>query len=250
MKSAIGILGGVGPYAGLDLVRKLFDATVAATDQEHLPVLLFSFPDRIVDRTRFLLGETQENPGEAMGNILCALADAGASVIGIPCNTAHSPRILQPALSTLAKHDRSVRFVHMIEAVVTFIRERYPQAKRIGILSTRGTYQAAVYQHALAQFGLTALFPDAPGRDRVHEAIIHPDYGVKACSNPVSAKARALVEQEAAVLTEQGAEVIILGCTELPLIGMASMVPLIDTTQVLAHALIRSFAPERLKESI
>lgn len=249
MKGAIGILGGVGPYAGLDLARKVFDATVAATDQEHLPVLLFSFPDRIVDRTRFLLGEVQENPGEAIGSILCALADAGATVIGIPCNTAHSPYILQPALSALTKHNQNVRFVHMIEAVIAHIQERYPEAKRIGVLSTRGTYQAEVYQQALAQVGLTALFSDSSGRERVHEAIIHPVYGIKACSNPVTAKARALVEREAVILAEQGAEAIILGCTELPLIGMTSRVPLVDTTEVLAHALIRVFAPERLKES-
>ena len=46
----IGIVGGVGPHAGLDLTRKLFDHTRAEADQEHLPVMLYSFPDRIGER--------------------------------------------------------------------------------------------------------------------------------------------------------------------------------------------------------
>ena len=64
---AIGVLGGVGPYAGLDLMRKIFDLTEAHSDQEHLSVIQFSLSEHIADRTRFLLGETEANPGEAMG---------------------------------------------------------------------------------------------------------------------------------------------------------------------------------------
>ena len=72
----IGIVGGVGPHAGLDLTRKLFDHTRAETDQEHLPVMLYSFPDRIGERPAFLLGKTVDNPGEAIGDIMAELAEA------------------------------------------------------------------------------------------------------------------------------------------------------------------------------
>ena len=65
----IGVVGGVGPYAGLDLVRKLFDHTRADCDQGHLPVMLLSFPDRIADRPAFLLRGAAVNPGEAIGEI-------------------------------------------------------------------------------------------------------------------------------------------------------------------------------------
>ena len=67
---AIGVLGGVGPYAGLDLMRKIFDQTEASCDQEHLSVIQYSLSEHIIDRTRFLLGETDENPGEAIGEIM------------------------------------------------------------------------------------------------------------------------------------------------------------------------------------
>ena len=47
----IGIVGGVGPYAGLDLLRKLLDNTLANSDQEHLDTVLLSLPSGIMDRT-------------------------------------------------------------------------------------------------------------------------------------------------------------------------------------------------------
>lgn len=72
---AIGVLGGVGPYAGLDLMRKIFDQTEANCDQEHLSVIQYSLSEHIIDRTRFLLGETDENPGEAIGEIMVRMGE-------------------------------------------------------------------------------------------------------------------------------------------------------------------------------
>ncbi len=49
----IGVVGGMGPYAGLDLVQKIFDHTQAKTDQGHIPVSMISIPHSIEDRTKF-----------------------------------------------------------------------------------------------------------------------------------------------------------------------------------------------------
>ena len=65
----IGVLGGMGPYAGLDLVRKIFDRTRAGVDQEHLPVALLSYAHRIQDRSAFLFDETTENPALAIAEV-------------------------------------------------------------------------------------------------------------------------------------------------------------------------------------
>lgn len=66
----IGIIGGVGPLAGLDIVTKIIEETIATTDQEHLPVLLSSQPHRIADRTAYLLGQESENPAYAIAEII------------------------------------------------------------------------------------------------------------------------------------------------------------------------------------
>ena len=243
-----GIVGGVGPHAGLDLTRKLFDHTRAEADQEHLPVMLYSFPDRIGERPAFLLGKTADNPGEAIGDIMAELARAGATVIGMPCNTAHSPRILDAALEKLNATGRPVRFVHMIDAVVRHVRQRCGEGARVGILSTLATLETRLYQDSLERAGLRALHPAPDGCARVQEAISNREYGIKA-RNPVTERARADLLDEARRLAGN-ADAIILGCTEIPLAlpeKELGGVPLIDATDILARELVRAFAPEKLR---
>ena len=60
LKKMIGIVGGVGSYAGIDLIKKIYDQTDALCDQDHLPVSMLSVPDKIWDRTDFLLGNSDK----------------------------------------------------------------------------------------------------------------------------------------------------------------------------------------------
>src|SRR5690606_14053752 len=91
LNKMIGIVGGVGPLAGLDIFKKIIEETIATKDQEHLPVILSSKPHRIADRTAFLLQNSNENPGYALLKIIEELDNSGAEVVAIPCNTAHAP---------------------------------------------------------------------------------------------------------------------------------------------------------------
>ena len=67
-------------------------------DQDHLPVAMLSIPEKVLDRTEFLLGKVNENPGLAIAEIANKLAETGAEIVGIPCNTAHSPEIFDAIL--------------------------------------------------------------------------------------------------------------------------------------------------------
>lgn len=154
--ASIGVLGGVGPYAGLDLVQKIFNNTRAARDQEHLPVTLLSFPGEIADRIDFLVHGTGKNPGVAIGCILIRLANGGATVLGIPCNTAHSSSILRPALQMLEASGTDVRFMHMIYEVVRFIREELPELRAVGVLCTQGTLRLRRLPDSFGQCGHNA----------------------------------------------------------------------------------------------
>lgn len=89
----IGIIGGVGPTAGADLLQKITEETIAKSDQDHLPIILFSLPNKILDRTEYLEGKVNENPGKAMGDIALQLERAGATIAAAPCNTAHADEI-------------------------------------------------------------------------------------------------------------------------------------------------------------
>ena len=246
----IGVVGGLGPYAGLDLVRKIFDETDAPTDQAHLPVALLSVPASVPDRTAFLLGHSDVNPAHAVVRVIQRLEQVGAAVVGIPCNTLHAPAILDVMLRELADTGSTVRFIHMIDQVGDWIRVKYPSVKTVGVLATTGACRAGVYQDVLEARGLTAVCPVAAEQDEVHRAIYDADYGIKAHPGLGTRRARAGLLHAARHLRERGVEAIVLGCTEIPLAMTESAVegaPLIDATRVLARALVRQVAPEKLR---
>lgn len=236
----IGVVGGVGPFAGVDLLRKIAEQTEAARDQDHLPILSISQPGPIGDRTEYLLGREPVNPAYVLAKQVRLLARMGATVVGIPCNTAHAPRIFDVIRAETA--DLPLRLLHMIEEVGRFLQTHYPEVERVGILSTVGTYQAEVYPHVLERVGFTAVTPPFDQLEsRIHPAIYDPGYGIKA-QTPVTERARADLLAGVASLQEAGAQAVILGCTEIPLAIPESRIGdtiMIDPTLILARALIR-----------
>ena len=160
----LGIVGGVGPLAGIDLFKKITEQTSATTDQEHLPVILFSFPHRIKDRTDYLEGKVKENPGTAIGEICIELYKSGALVAGIPCNTAHSDEIYNVIQDTLNLNNCPLKIIHMIDVTVDHIRRTFPQKSAIGVLSTTGTHKQKIYYNRLIQAG---YFPLVPGDSQI-----------------------------------------------------------------------------------
>jgi aspartate racemase len=238
-KQMIGVVGGVGPFAGVDVLRKIAEQTEAARDQDHLPILSISYPGPIGDRTEYLLGREPVNPGYALAQQVRLLARMGATVVGIPCNTAHAPRIFDVIRAETA--DLPLRLLHMIEEVGRFLQTYYPEVERVGILSTTGTYLAEVYPQVLQGVGFTAVTPPFDLLEScIHPAIYDPGYGIKA-QNPVTERARADLLAGVAVLQEAGAQAVILGCTEIPLAIPESHIGdtiMIDPTLILARALI------------
>ncbi len=249
----IGILSGMGPYAGLDLAAKIHACTEARTDQEHVPVALVSYPGWVPDRITFLADPEQPSPVPALADIARRLSRAGATVLGMPCNTAHAPAILGAVQKALRQSNTPVRFVHMIEETARHVREALPEARRVGVLATPAVCRLGLYRKALAGAGLEALHPTgAVQRAYVTPAIFNPDYGIKAQSEPVTPRARRQLVQAARHLRERGAEAVILGCTEFPLALPEAEIEglrLIDPTAALARALIRETYPGKLRHA-
>ena len=250
-RNIIGIVGGVGPYAGLDLMKKVFDNTLADGDQEHLDALLFSLPSGIADRTEFMEGRVKENPAYAIVQVLDGLEKAGATVAGIPCNTAHAATIFNIIQQNLQAGGKQIRLLNMIEETVDFIRKTLPDLRKIGVLSTTGTYRSKIYQDALELAGYEVIVPSEEIQEElIHPAIYHRDYGIKTVSNPVHPQAIENLETGLSYLVSLGARAVILGCTEIP---MALKVPsergiiAIDPTRILARALIQNAFPDKLK---
>ncbi len=246
----IGIVGGAGPYAGLDLAQKILEQTRAKTDQDYLPTLLISTPDKIEDRTRFLLGEITSNPAYAIFRNLCDLKTLGASVVGIPCNTAHAPAIKDVFLEKWKQSGKYLKILDMISETISFLQENSPEVKNVGVLSTIGTWKAGFYPELLSASGYEIEILNEAQQHRLHkEALFNPEYGIKVQAHPVTEKARTVLLEGVEILEKQGVEAIILGCTEIPL-GLPERkignTLLLDPGLILARALIREFKPEKL----
>ena len=223
----VGILGGMGPAATADLYTKIIAATPAARDQDHLHVVIWADPT-VPDRSTALL-HGGEDPTPWLRRGAQKLVEMGASFIVVPCNTAHAflPRIAA---------EIPVPFLHMMEETATAIEVSYPTIERVGLMATSGTVAAGLYQEAFARHHIEVVVPNDETQER---CVMWAIRAVKAGHTGLDVTA--IVGEAARYLIAQGAEAVITGCTELPLIfkdGDAS-VPVIDPTSVLADAVMR-----------
>ena len=224
-RKIIGIIGGMGPAATVDLYAKIIASTVAASDQEHLHVIIDS-NSGIPDRTSAILGQG-EDPLPALVTTARTLERAGAQVLAIPCNTAHWYYDgIQAAVG--------VPVLNMIRETVGYIARQYPSLEHIGLMATTGTLKTGLYDRALGGAGLTVIRPEPEEQDTLMRAIYQ---GVKVGR---LAEAEALASDVARRLAECGAQVLLLGCTELPIALRQARLPAptIDPTHVLARAAV------------
>jgi aspartate racemase len=227
----VGILGGMGPLATADLYRKIIEITPASRDQDHIPVVIWSDP-RVPDRASALLA-SGASPLPWLIRGAQALQSMGASIIAIPCNTAHA--FLSQLQAEVGGH-----FIDMIEATVHCVAAKANPSCVVGLLGSTATLQLGLYQHRFAKEGVRVVVPSETEQSSVMEAIARLKAGD--LSEPVCQMAL----RAAQGLIERGSDVVIAGCTELPL-AFARLepkcVPVIDPTRVLAEALVRATRP-------
>ncbi|MCA1670446.1 MAG: amino acid racemase [Thermomicrobia bacterium] len=223
----VGILGGMGPAATADLYAKIIAATPATRDQEHLHVVIWADPT-VPDRSTALL-HGGEDPTPWLLHGATQLAAMGASLIAVPCNTAHAfiPRIASVV---------SIPFLQMMDETAAAVALAHPAIQRVGLLATSGTIASGLYQEWFAKRQIEVVVPNDDHQERCVMRAIHR---VKA--GDAGPETTALLAEAGAYLIAQGTEALIAGCTELPLVfrdGDAS-VPVIDPTDVLAQAVVR-----------
>lgn len=244
--STIGVLGGMGPQAGVDLVEKITVETRARRDQDHLPVILLSLP-QIPDRTSWLADPSAPDPARAICEGFLRLEAAGAGVAAMACNTAHTPALFDRVTKQLRDAGASITVLNLIEETVEGIARAHPSAHRIGVLGTHGTLSSGTYHAVLEAHGFDVVAPS--NSHRLTDAIFHPETGIKANADHIPDATRQDVRDAIAELHVLGADVVILGCTELPIAVRESEVDgisVVDPGRMLARSLIRAIDPKKL----
>jgi len=226
-KKTIGILGGMGPDATADFFVKIVAFDKAERDQDHLHIFVDCDPS-IPDRTKYILGQGPD-PLPALLASARRLEAAGAQVAGISCMTAH---YFLPMLRKLT----SLPFISALEVMAAAIRAEYPEVRKLGILATLGTKKAGLYEENLR--GYSILWPDQSIQETKVMEAIYGTGGIKAGN--LGEGPRSLLLDAALSLILAGADAIVAGCTEVPLVLSQEYldVPLIDPMVLLAKALV------------
>ena len=219
----VGILGGMGPEATVELYRRIISLPSAERDQDHLHVLIDSNP-KIPDRTAAIIGEG-ESPLPVMIAAAKNLERAGADFIAIPCNTAHY------WLSEL-RSAVSIPIIDMIEQTASRVASYQPSLHQIGLLATTGTLRSCLYQRAFAESGIDLLVPD----EEQDADIMRTIHAIKAGNHRVKDEAIRVAQE----LMARGAEGIVPGCTELSLVVPAGSLPvaIFDPLSILAESAV------------
>ena len=219
-RKILGVLGGLGPIATAYFLELTVRMTEADVDQQNLDMIIYNFPS-IPDRTGYILDSTAESPLPGMLRVGNALSRQGVSYIAIPCFTAHYfYDELTAGIPAPIIHGIRETALHLKENGIT----------TAGLMATDGTVVSGVFTQELLAAGITPVLP-SKGRQA---DVMHLIYrNIKAGTPPEMDRFRA-VEQE---LKDNGAQAIILGCTELSLIKRdCSIGPgFLDAMEVLAR---------------
>ena len=231
MKTIIGIIGGMGPMATCDLMKKIILHTDARSDQEHLHILV-DCNTNIPDRTAAII-DNGESPLPEMIKSALRLQAMGAQALVVACNTAHF------FLEDLQK-SISIPIISILNE--TALHLHHKGFRSVAVLGTYGTICSGVYSNALTSMDISCTYPNNEDQQFIMSLIY--DYVKAGKDYPHPEKVHAMVNR----LKAQGVQALVLGCTELPILfaKMDVTLPIIDPTVVLACAAIR-FADGNLR---
>ncbi len=228
-----GVLGGMGPQATVDFMTKIIRQTPAQLDQDHIPLIIDHNP--LVPNRHKSLNGSGDDAKAPLIEMAKKLEGAGAHFLVMVCNTAH-------AYHADIQGKISIPFISIVDEVVAHIQENYPSVKNIGIMAADGCLHANIYQQALLH---KSFVPIQWHEDRSRQ-FMELLFRIKTGNvGDESRKEMVLLSQ---YLSDAGAELIISGCTEIPLVMTAKDIdiPLIESTDILVQQTI-AYATQKSK---
>lgn len=265
-KPTIGILGGSGPFAALDIEKRIFEQcrlhANAYFDQDYFNVVNYQYT-QVNDRTDSYLSR-DISPREQYLKCIQRLTAFNVDILGIACNSAHI------YYDELVKNT-SIAMKNIVIETVQYVISRNPNIVKVGLLATVATAKSGIYQKEFYKYDVNVIHPSPRLQDKIMQAIYIVKAGFfgdnltkqfnflrdgkirqeelsnhqykKMLSNPLIFDATAVLTQAINNLIENGSQTIILGCTELPLllpeIHIALQAHIINPNQILAESLVK-----------
>jgi aspartate racemase len=224
-EKTVGVIGGMGPEATADFLRRIIAATPARDDEDHIHVLVDNNP-KIPSRLAALLEGGGEDPLPVLIAMARGLEKQGADFLTMPCNTAH---YYLPAIAKAV----SIPALDMVALSIARLAAQSPMPRKIGMFASPAVQKVGLYESRLKDAGFTALFPDADDEAKILGVIR-------------AVKAGKLTDQHkrdyadvATALEHAGADAYLIACTELSVIGPPNArLPSVDALDALVTATV------------
>jgi aspartate racemase len=218
----IGLIGGMSWESTVPYYRLINEAIKARLGGLHsAKIVLYSVDFHEIEQWQ--RAGDWDAAGQSLGQVASALQSAGADFLVLCTNTMHK---VAPAIEAAV----SIPLLHVVDPTASDIRAA--GFHKVGLLGTRFTMEQAFYTDRLKQCGLQVITPDQEHRDIVHRVIYE-----ELCLGVIRDESRDIYRRVMTDLVEQGAQAIILGCTEIAMLVSANdaTVPLFDTTSIHAR---------------
>jgi aspartate racemase len=222
----LGIIGGMGSEATVNMFKSVIDNTAVRCDQDHLEIVIHN-NSHVPDRTEAILNNGESPVNEILRSVKL-LERCEVDLIIIPCMTSHY------YYSQIQSKTR-IKILNAIHETVAFIKTSNQNLNKIGILATTGTIESKIFQEELEVNSISSIVSTNEDQSNLVMGAI---YGIKAqCDNNMSKK---MLLDAAETLIKNGAKGIIAGCTEIPLVLKKSelTVPLINPIEIMAFKAI------------
>jgi aspartate racemase len=226
----VGVLGGMGPAATIDLMRRVMEATPASDDVDHIHLIVDQNP-KVPSRIDALINRTGPSPRDELVRMAKGLEASGATMLAIACNTAHG-------YADDIAASVGIPLLNMVSLTAEAIAARPEPVRRVGMLASTAVLQLGMFERAFHTFGIETVYP------KRQDDVMHVIRGVKAegATDTLAADFDALARE----LVADGVDVLAIACTELSLLvdRMGKDMPVVDALDVLVSTIVtRALAP-------
>ncbi len=234
-EKTVGIIGGMGPDATVDLMRRILLLTPALDDVDHIHCLVDNNP-KVPSRIKAILEGTGESPGPCLAHMAARLEQWGADLLAMPCNTAHH---------YLEEIQAAVRIPMLDIIAVTLAAVRNAlgptaagRAQPVGLLASPAVRITRLYEKKASDFGMTIIYPEEDKQEQIFQLIKQVKAGRR---GPDMGETLAEVVD---ALAARGAEAAVIACTELGVVaGEKFSLPVFDSSEELAGEIVRLAGP-------
>ncbi|MFT6044313.1 MAG: aspartate racemase [Arenicella sp.] len=223
----VGILGGMGPEATVDLMARVIAATPAADDSDHIHMIVDN-NTKVPSRITALIERSGSSPGPELADMAKKLVTHGADILVMPCNTAH--HYYNEIAGAV-----DVPVINLIELVAETVMSSQPLTKSVGILASTAVQLTGLYDQVFDRQAVEVRFPSDLTQGKIMELI------KRVKSSDVSARDIENLNSAVSELEQSGVNGIIVACTELSVIAddLKTTLPMFDASQLLADEVVR-----------